>query len=210
MAHEVVEAMTDPEGTGWMDPNGLEVADKCESGPQIGAPLGYAPNGAPYNQLINGHPYLLQEMWSDVEHGCRQRSSAPAASVELPRVALTQFSPVVNGSVAAPAGTPVEVLLARSGQAVADVSTRVRADRSWRVVLRLPDGTPTGVGDDREEMLVVVGSQNQTLQLIQTGDGGNPFTAAGWTGWFDLDHGAAVRDSSVLISPCTQTGVLTL
>ena len=37
-SHETVEAMTDPEGIGWMDPNGFEVADKCEFGPQRGHP----------------------------------------------------------------------------------------------------------------------------------------------------------------------------
>ena len=30
-AHETVEAMTDPEGAAWMDPNGSEVGDKCET-----------------------------------------------------------------------------------------------------------------------------------------------------------------------------------
>ncbi len=47
VAHETVEAITDPEGTGWEDPNGFEVGDKCEVGPQIGNPLGYAANGSP-------------------------------------------------------------------------------------------------------------------------------------------------------------------
>ncbi len=39
-AHELVEAATDPEGTGWMDPDGGEVGDKCET--IDGTPLGYA------------------------------------------------------------------------------------------------------------------------------------------------------------------------
>jgi hypothetical protein len=29
--HETVEAITDPQGDAWMDPNGFEVADKCET-----------------------------------------------------------------------------------------------------------------------------------------------------------------------------------
>ena len=51
VAHETEESITDPYGTAWVDPNGLEVADKCEDGPQEGTPLGYAPDGSPYNQL---------------------------------------------------------------------------------------------------------------------------------------------------------------
>lgn len=47
VAHEVNEAMTDPEGVGYMDPNGFEVGDKCENGPQIGTPLGFASDGSP-------------------------------------------------------------------------------------------------------------------------------------------------------------------
>ena len=34
--HETVEAITDPTGVGWLDPNGFEVADKCEFGSQFG------------------------------------------------------------------------------------------------------------------------------------------------------------------------------
>ena len=76
IAHEAVEAITDPDGTGWMDPNGFETGDKCENGPQQGTPLGYAPNGAPYNQVINGQQYLIQDMWSDARGGC-----VPASTV---------------------------------------------------------------------------------------------------------------------------------
>ncbi len=65
-AHETNEAMSDPEGVGYMDPNGYEIADKCEFGPQRGTPLGFAgPDHAPYNQVINGHKYLIQEMWAN-------------------------------------------------------------------------------------------------------------------------------------------------
>ena len=35
--------MTDPEGVGWLDPNGYEVGDKCVYGPQLGTPLGSSP-----------------------------------------------------------------------------------------------------------------------------------------------------------------------
>jgi len=44
--HETNEAMTDPTGIGWIDPNAFEVGDKCEFGPQRGTPLGFASDGA--------------------------------------------------------------------------------------------------------------------------------------------------------------------
>ena len=81
--HETIESMTDPEGTGWVDPNGYEVADKCEFGPQHGTPLGFATDGSPYNQVINGHKYLLQEMWSNDDGGCVQGTNEIANQLPL-------------------------------------------------------------------------------------------------------------------------------
>ena len=39
----------------------------------MGTPLGTAPNGAMYNQVINGHFYWYQEEWSNQTHSCLQR-----------------------------------------------------------------------------------------------------------------------------------------
>jgi hypothetical protein len=91
VAHEAVEALTDPDGTGWMDPNGFEAADKCETGPQEGTPLGSAPDGSPYNQVINGHEYLIQDIWSNARDGCTGStcgSSAPRCGGASARSAL--------------------------------------------------------------------------------------------------------------------------
>ena len=76
MAHETIEAMTNPLGDAWMDPNGFEIADKCEVGPEIGIPLDFAPDGSPYNQLIDGDDWLIQMMWSNAQAGCVQSSTA--------------------------------------------------------------------------------------------------------------------------------------
>jgi hypothetical protein len=212
VAHEAVEAITDPVGAGWMDPNGFEVGDKCENGPQTGTPIGFAANGSPYNQLIDGRGYLLQTMWSNAVSGCRQSSSSATSALPLATVALRQFSAAVSGSsgVARP-GLHVTVLLARAGSVVAGGVAATRADGGWRLTLRsLATGAPAGVGDDREEILVRYDAGGPPPELIQTGDGGNPFGQSGWTGWFDLDHGFAVGSRSVLLGPCSQTGVLTL
>ena len=83
-AHETMESMTDPEGTGWVDPNGYEVGDKCEFGPQHGTPLGFATDGSPYDQVINGHQYLLQDDVVQRRQELRagdKRSDQPAPAV---------------------------------------------------------------------------------------------------------------------------------
>jgi hypothetical protein len=217
-AHEVAEAITDPEGTGWMDPNGFEIGDKCETGPQQGPALGYAADGSPYNQLLNGHPYLIQELWSDARGGCVTASAASGQAPELARVALSQFSAQVSGTTERAAASTVRVVLIRAGQAVASARGRTRRGGAWGpLTLRDRAGRPHAVGDDRDLLEIVYGPARgaPAPDLISTADGGDPFTEAGYTGWFDLDHGAGVAPSGagvdvVSVGPCAQTGVLEL
>ena len=211
-AHETVEAITDPEGAGWMDPNGYEVADKCENGLQQGAPLGYAPDDSPYDQLINGHEYDFQEMWSDAVEGCVQHATSTTDGLPLPSVSLRQFSSRVSGSAgAAIGGVPVRVSLLRAGVIVATADARTLANGSWGPVALSSGGRRAvahATGDDRDMIVVEYGSSSIGPEVIETGSGGDPFTEAGWTGWLDLDTGAAVGSHAVTISPCFQTGVL--
>ncbi len=208
VAHEAVEAITDPKGVGWMDPNGFEVADKCEDGPQVGTPLGTAPNGSVYNQLIGGHQYLIQGMWSNTRQGCVTHSRSNSSPLPLATVSLDQFSSLVRGRIGtARGGVPVHVSLSRAGRVVARGSGRTRADGSWGPVSL----GSHAVGDDRDVLVVRYGrggGRDLNTEQIETGSGGNPFTASGWTGWFALDHGYQVRRNSILLSPCAQTGVL--
>jgi hypothetical protein len=81
LSHEHNESVTDPlpndawtNGAGTFQ--GFEVGDECEFG-QMGPPLGTAPNGSPYNQVINGHLYWYQEEWSNFTHSCVQRVTLP-------------------------------------------------------------------------------------------------------------------------------------
>jgi hypothetical protein len=217
VAHEAVEAITDPIGTGWMDPNGFETADKCENGPQQGTPLGYAADGSPYNQLIDGHQYLIQDIWSNSRSGCVQSSTTVASIPALHTLNLRQFSSRVSGSLGAPRRVPVTVIVSRAGAAVALAHGQSRADGSWGpLTLRAANGQAHAVGDDRDTIAVLygLGKNSPSPDLIQTGDGGNPFTESGFTGWFDLDHGYAVSSRAhrtlYAIGPCGQTGVLTL
>ena len=220
-AHETIEAMTDPEGAGWMDPNGFEVGDKCDVGPQVGTPLGFASDGSPYNQVINGHQYLIQNEWANLDSsgnpGCVQSTSDTANQLPLPQVNLRQFNPVITGNVNRPSGggIGVRVSLVRadangSPVVVARASTTTAADGSWSVSL-----APRAPGDDRDEIDVAYSGANApqpTHQVILTGNGGNPFNLAGWTGWTALDIGSAVTGgpsgSTLTLAPCFQVGEL--
>ncbi len=222
VAHETVEATTDPQGTAWMDPNGYEVADKCEFGSQYGTPLGQS-NDAPYNQVINGDDYLIQEMWSNAADGgqgqCVQTSSATASTdgLPLPQINLKQFANTVTGNVNE-AGITVTVNLLRqtaSGtpETVATgTSSATTSSGEWTV--NLSHGAT--VGDDRDEIDVnYAGTNHPQDDVILPGNGGNPFTESGWVGWTDMDNGYALTnddstlggDPSLSIGPCFQTGV---
>jgi plastocyanin len=55
--------------------HGFEIADVCVG--DMGTPLGTAPNGSPFNQVINGHPYWYQTEWSNLTQSCVQRVTLP-------------------------------------------------------------------------------------------------------------------------------------
>jgi hypothetical protein len=82
LSHEQNESVTDPlpndawtNGAGPLQ--GFEVGDQCVG--MMGTPLGTAPNGAKFNQVINGHFYWFQEEWSNQTHSCLQRLTPTAA-----------------------------------------------------------------------------------------------------------------------------------
>jgi hypothetical protein len=213
VAHETMEAMTNPVGNGWMDPNGFEVADKCEDGPQIGTPIGYAPDGAPYDQVINGHDYDIQEIWSNQLLGCMQSSTVTTSTLPIPSISLRQFSPRVSGAISSAYGPNVEVgvEMLRGLTPVAAAIGKTRANGSWGpITLKGPHGALHAAGDDRDAILVEYGKGGPKSDLILPGAGGNPFTEAGWTSWLDLDTGIAVASRSVTVGPCGQTGDLTV
>jgi hypothetical protein len=78
-SHEIMEAITDPDvSTGWYDNAGFENGDECAY--VYGTPLGGSA-GTFFNQTINGHSYLTQEEFSNLDFfdtglGCVQNSAA--------------------------------------------------------------------------------------------------------------------------------------
>jgi hypothetical protein len=80
LAEEHSESVTDPELNAWFDQKKLEAFDKCRTfnpATEFGAPLGKAPNGANYNQVIHGDLYWYPQAWSNNAGQCVQRAAAP-------------------------------------------------------------------------------------------------------------------------------------
>lgn len=77
LSHEHNESITDPELNAWFDENGSEDGDKCrtfEASSEFGTILGTAPDGSPYNQVINKHRYYYQQEWSNSGLACKQHA----------------------------------------------------------------------------------------------------------------------------------------
>lgn len=104
LTHEQNESITDPlPGSAWEDTRtGEEVGDKCNF--VMGEPIGTAPDGAVYNELINGHPYWFEEVWSNQGHSCMQRftlsGSEPAATFTSAGLGSRNVSFDASGSTA--------------------------------------------------------------------------------------------------------------
>jgi len=66
VSHEHNESITDPFGNAWYDLFGYEDGDKCAW--SWGLPTGSGSSA--YNQIINGHHYMLQLEYSNADRGC--------------------------------------------------------------------------------------------------------------------------------------------
>jgi hypothetical protein len=124
----------------------------------MGAPLGTAPKGSPYNQVINGHFYWYHEMWSNFTHSCLQRVKLPGsvptaretvtagngtdmtfdASGSTPRSAVVDFSWQFNAVLNAPTVEQATPTITYTFPAPGAYSTGVTAFN--------PDGLSGGTG----------------------------------------------------------------
>ena len=66
IAHELVEAVTDPDLNAWYDRRGLENADKCAW--KFGT-TSSASNGAAYNMTLGARQFLIQQNWVNAAAG---------------------------------------------------------------------------------------------------------------------------------------------
>lgn len=77
IAHELAEAVTDPQNVSWYDGSGEEIGDKCLG--TFGSSLFTTPNGALANVVFNGTSYFIQQLWTN-ENGCTSSFQRPLAS----------------------------------------------------------------------------------------------------------------------------------
>jgi hypothetical protein len=80
IGHELSEVITDPDGDGWTDNSGQEIADLCITtfGPAIGGSGQRA-----YNENIAGGHFYLQELWSNASGSCEPRARPDRASFSV-------------------------------------------------------------------------------------------------------------------------------
>ncbi len=96
IAHESIEAITDPiVGTAWANGN-VEIADECKE--EFGAVSGK--KGKEYNQVINGAHYYVQEMWSNRQDACVQRPPAGGVAPPSAQFSVTPTHPALGETAA--------------------------------------------------------------------------------------------------------------
>ena len=65
ISHELAESVTDPNGLGWINPDGTEMADFCDTPPAVVTlgPVRTLPDGESYNLSLGSRHYLSAERW---------------------------------------------------------------------------------------------------------------------------------------------------
>jgi hypothetical protein len=105
LSHEHNESITDPELNAWYASNGEENGDKCRTfneATEFGTPLGTAPDGSRYNQVINSDEYWYQQEWSNEGLQCKQRLGfvTPTVTKVVPKT-----GPAIGGTSVTITGT---------------------------------------------------------------------------------------------------------
>ena len=83
ISHEHNESITDPFGDAWIASDGNENGDLCAYTYGTPAPTSPAPNGQPFNQVISGHDYSLQQEYSDTGRACLQNATQEHGPMDL-------------------------------------------------------------------------------------------------------------------------------
>jgi len=90
VAHELVEAVSDPLLNAWFDSAGNENADKCA---WSFAPSQTATNGSLYNIIVGGAQFYIQQNWNAATQSCAISSTSAQVQTLTP-------TPTISGSAA--------------------------------------------------------------------------------------------------------------
>ncbi len=230
LVHEYAELLTDPYLLNWQNQNGTgaeEVADICGDGRwasgneafaeqmKFGTPLGTASNGALYNQVVNGHLYYYQQMWSNETGECEQRRGlapvikklsvkiGPAAggtqvaitglNFKGPDITAVKFGAVATSKFTVNSGTSVTAEVPPGTAGTVDVTVTTSAGTSAPgVSFKYENPTVTSVSP-------AAGSKAGGQSVTVTGSG---FALGGATTFtFGAGHAASVTCAST--SSCT-------
>jgi PKD domain-containing protein len=101
IGHELIETVTDPLGTAWVDSSGEEIADVCLQ--RFGRALGGTGAGR-WNELINGHHYWIQEVFSRVQDHCEPRPQPDSVSIAGGRWPHLRAAAIFKGDARQPGG----------------------------------------------------------------------------------------------------------
>ena len=219
LSHEHNESITDPEpNNAWADIFGgrSEIGDKCAEA--MGTALGTAPDGANYNQVINGHYYWYQEEWSNQSNKCLQRltffGERPTASFTATPEAGNAVSFDAAGS-SAPGGaylynwqfndgpglsTPVET-------STPTVSHTFPSGGTYTVALTVFASDGTSIGTARRIEVGTPSAPTVTGLSPKSGGAGTIVTITG-TGFTDVtgvSFGSTVAKGVVVISETSIT-----
>ena len=167
---------------GWI-PTAWRPATSASSAPSRAPRSATRPTARPYNQVINGHQYLLQDMWSNAASGCVQASTATGSPLPLHTISLHQYSSVDQRKPRRGQTRPgVDQLDSRAwGRWPWPAPPPAPTARWGPVQLRDAHGTPTpSATTARPGDLLRLGAASPAPELIATGDGGNPFTQSGY------------------------------
>jgi PKD repeat protein len=191
--HELVESATDPAGNAYLDSAGNEIADKCTypvvSSQQdtYGAPLGGSLTASTaFNQLIGGHAYYTQQIWSNAPTktppstapaGCVQRTG-PSPSFTGPATAQTgraiSFDASGSYDIDEPItryawdfgdGSPIDTT---SGMNASHVYTKAG---TYHVSLTVTDSSGSTNASTQTQVIVISGPPMPAVTHLSTSEG---------------------------------------
>ena len=139
ISHEHNEMVTDPDGNAWIDAQGEEEADLCQTmfGPALGGP-----GPTSWNESIHGGHFFLQEEWSNANGLCEPRAKADSVSFALARTPGRPRSVSFSGRGTDPQGRIVSLQWSFGDGRIAfgrHVSHTFNTPGTYRVMLRATD-----------------------------------------------------------------------